>query len=203
MTTILDSSTGFQTCTQDPFEQVGAPPVNSRIVIVLFSGTTRALHVDTERGRLAIGTSGATFGHNAAATALTVAATPAQTTIFTAGNQSPESYSSDGPRKIFYNPDGSTITPGNVLFSTNGGITLAKPDFTAADCGQSAVPGFNPFCGTSAAAPTAAAIAALIKSADPFLISPKVAGVLKSTALPARVGFTPRTVGSGIVLANA
>ena len=203
LSTVLDSSTNPQTCTQDPYEETSiSPHAGDRIVVVLFSGSTRALHVDTERAQLAISTSGATFGHNAAGSALTVAATRAQTTIFTNANQSPETYSSDGPRKIFFNPNGTAITPGNFLFGTGGGTTLAKVDFTAADCGQSAVPGFNPFCGTSAAAPTAASIAALVLSANPSLTPSAVKSAMKSTALAANAGFNARTVGAGIVMAN-
>jgi hypothetical protein len=131
MSTVMAYSTSTQSCTQDPYEYVTTPPaVGYRIVIVKYSGVARALHVDTNRGRLAIATSGATIGHNAGAATLTVAATPAQATIFTSGNQTPESYSSDGPRKIFYSPNGTPITPGNFLFATNGGTTLAKVDFT-------------------------------------------------------------------------
>ena len=37
-----------------------------------------------------------------------------------------------------------------------------KPDLTAADCVSTSTPGFPVFCGTSAAAPHAAAIAALL-----------------------------------------
>jgi hypothetical protein len=202
MTTVLAFSNNFQTCTQDPYEHVAAPAAGNRIVVVLYNGAARALNVVTNRGRLAINTSGATFGHNAAAAAVTVAATPAQSTIFTNGNQSPETYSSDGPRKIFYNPNGTAITPGNFLFATGGGTTLSKADLTAADCGQSAVSGFNPFCGTSAAAPGAAAIAALVWSADPALTPSAVVNRMKSTALAAHSGFGSRTVGSGIVMAN-
>jgi hypothetical protein len=202
LSSVLESSTNPQNCTTDPYEIVSAPAAGNRIVVVLYSGSARALHVDTERARLAIGTSGATFGHNAAGSAVTVAATHAQSTIFTAGNQSPETYSSDGLRKIFYYPYGTPITPGNFLFNTNGGITLSKVDLTAADCGQSAVTGFNPFCGTSAAAPTAAAIAALVMSADPYLTPSQVISTMKSTALAAHAGFGSRTVGAGIVMAN-
>jgi Subtilase family/Abnormal spindle-like microcephaly-assoc'd, ASPM-SPD-2-Hydin len=202
LTYIWDYSTGYQTCTQDPIEGIYAPFTNDVLVIVLFDGVARALHLDTERARLAINTTGATFAHNAAGSAVTVAATPAQATIFTAGSQSPEFYSSDGPRKIFYYPNGTPITPGNFLFGTGGGTTLDKVDLTTADCGQSAVPGFNPFCGTSAAAPTAAAIAALVMSANPDLDASQVLDAMKSTALTAHSGFNPRTVGAGIAMAN-
>ena len=201
--TVLDHSTNRQTCFTDPYEVTSnAPAAGNRIVIVLYSGAARALRVDTNRGRLSVATSGATFGHNAAAAALTVAATPAQSTIFSSGQQSPETYSSDGPRKIFYNPNGTAITAGNFLFGTNGGTTLSKVDFTAADCGQSAVTGFNPFCGTSAATPTAAAIAALLWSESSAQTASQVAARMKATALPAQSAFNTRTVGSGIVIAT-
>jgi len=205
LTTVKDSSTNRQTCTQDAFEQTANPPaVGDAIVIVQFSGAPRALRLYTNRGQLSIGTAGATFGHNAAGSALTVAATPSQTSIFTSGNQSPETYSSDGPRKIFYNPNATPITPNNFLFATNGGTTLSKVDFTAADCGQTAVPtpGFNPFCGTSQAAPVAAAIAALVMSANPSLTPSAIKTAMSSTAIPTKAGFGPPTVGAGIVMAN-
>lgn len=202
LTGIYDYSTSTQSCTQDPIEGVNPPSTNHVLVIVLYDGSARALHLDTERGRLAINTSGATFGHNAAGSAVTVAATPAQATIFTDGNQAPEYYSSDGPRKIFYYPNGTPITPGNFLFGTDGGTTLSKVDLTTADCGQSVVPGFNPFCGTSAAAPTAAAIAALVMSANSSLDSAEVLDAMKTTALAPHAGFNSRTVGAGIAMAN-
>src|SRR5207244_3832318 len=81
-----------------------------------------------------------------------------------------ECFSSDGPRRKFYNAAGAAITPGNLLFATGGGTLLQKPDISAADgvatSGFSGT-GLNPFYGTSAAAPHAAAIAALIKQFSP------------------------------------
>jgi hypothetical protein len=201
LTSVYDYSVGVQDCSEDPIEGAYSDD-GDVVVVVLYSGATRALRVDTWGGGLAIGTSGSTCGHNAAASAVTVAATPAQSTIFTAGNQAPEYYSSDGPRRMFYHPDGSAITAGNFLFGTSGGTTLSKVDLTAADCGESDVSGFNPFCGTSAAAPTAAAIAALVMSANPSLTPSQVLSVMKSTALSAQAGFQSRTVGAGVVMAN-
>jgi hypothetical protein len=198
----LDYSINYQGCNADPYEQIGAPSAGDVIVVVLYDGSPRALHLATNRGQLAINTAGATFGHNAAGSAITVAATPAQSTIFTAGNQSPETYSSDGPRHMFYYPRGTPITPDNFLFGTGGGTELSKVDLTAADCGQSAVAGFDPFCGTSAAAPTAAAIAALVMSAAPTLTPSEVVSLMKSTALAPHTGFNSRTVGAGIAMAN-
>jgi len=207
-TAVEGASTNRQTCSQDPLETISDPKatfaVNSEIVIVNYNNSAaRALHLDTERGRLSIGTSGATYSHNAAAAALTVAAVDVHTAsggLFVGGFLNPpESFSSDGPRKIFYDPSGNPITPGNFLFSTNGGTTLPKVDFTAADGVPTGVPGFNPFYGTSAAAPHAASIAALIMSANPSLTPSQVKSILYSTSLPVS-GYLSRTVGTGIVM---
>ena len=79
------------------------------------------------------------------------------------GTESVRTDNSDGPRRIFFEPDGTAITAGN--FSSTGGELLQKPDLTAATCVTTATPGFSTFCGTSAAAPHAAAIAALMLEA--------------------------------------
>ena len=109
-----------------------------RIVVVLFAGAPRALHLDTERGVISIQTAGATFGHNAGSSTVSMAATYGNsaktgTRPFTGFANPTEVFSSDGPHKVFYAPDGTPITPGNFLFATNGGTTLQKPDLSAAD----------------------------------------------------------------------
>jgi FG-GAP-like repeat len=207
LSTVLGASTNVQTCSQDPVEVFwGAVPDNSTVVIVNALGLAapRAIHLDTEGGRLAVATAGATFGHNAAAAAITVAATDVARAgggIFTGGaDNPPEFYSADGPRKIFYDPAGNPITPGNFLFATNGGTTLAKVDLMAADGVTTGVTDL-PFYGTSAAAPHAAAIAALVMSAYPGWDAAAVKNALLSNALPV-TGYDSRTVGSGIVMAN-
>src|SRR5262249_12234974 len=165
---------------QDPFETINnnaMTPVFSagnRVVILRNTGAaTRGLHLDTTRGRLAIGTAGQTFGHNAAGSGFTVAAVNVATAgggVFAGGGTNPvETFSSDGPRRIFYDPSGNAITPGNILFGTNGGQVLQKPDLAAADGVSTAAPGFGSFFGTSAAAPHAAAVAALVLSFNPAL----------------------------------
>jgi uncharacterized repeat protein (TIGR01451 family) len=210
LTTVLAASTSSQTGAQDPFEIVssGSPfPAGSRIVVARFSGATRALRIDTNRGRLSIATAGSTFGHNGGEKTITVAATdgrvPGPGNPFVGGATNPiETYSSDGPRRIFYNPNGTAITPGNVLFGTNGGTLLQKPDITAADCVSTTTPGFSPFCGTSAAAPHAGAIAALLLSASPAPTPALVRATMSSSALDIMAVGVDRDSGSGIAMAD-
>jgi hypothetical protein len=214
-TTVKAFSVSNQTGTQDPFEFIGincsggyCPSAGDELVVVLFNGVARALHLDTERGRLSIATTGATFGHNAGQNTVSVAATywdSAQvgTTLFTGTANPTETFSSDGPRKIFYTPAGVAITPGNVLFNTNGGTTLQKPDITAADGTASKTPGFYPFFGTSDAAPHAAAIAALVKSARPAYTNTQIKAAMTATALDTDTPGVDRDSGYGIVMAQA
>jgi Subtilase family len=206
-TAVKGFSAQRQTGTQDPYEFVSqARAVGDRIVVVLFAGNPRALRIDTNRGRLSIATAGSTFGHNAGASTVSMAATywnsaRTGTRPFTGFANPNETFSSDGPRKIFFNPNGSEITPGNFLFATNGGVTLAKPDFAAADGVSCKTPGFLPFFGTSAAAPHAAGIAALVRSARPDYTPAQVLTALKATALDSMAPGVDRDSGSGIVMA--
>jgi hypothetical protein len=210
-TAITCASTNVQSGAQDPYEFCDSTTgfaVNSRIVIARNPGAAqRALHLDTERGQLSISTSGATFGHNAGQNTVGTAATywnSAKTGAkpFVGGAANPtEVFSSDGPRKIFYDPNGTAITPGNLLFGTNGGTTLLKPDITAADGVSTKTPGFLPFFGTSAAAPHAAAIAALIRAARPDYTNAQILNAMKQTALDIRAAGPDRDSGSGISMA--
>jgi Subtilase family len=208
-TAVVAASLGSQTGTQDPYEFVSNAAgfaVGSRIVVVLYAGSTRALRLDASRGRLGTATAGSTFGHNAGASTVSTAATywnSARTgTRPFAGFPNPnEPFSSDGPRRMFFNPNGTPITPGNVLFSTNGGIVLQKPDIAAADGVSTRTPGFMPFFGTSAAAPHAAAIAALIRSARPDYTNAQVLDAIRSTARDSMAVGVDRDSGFGIVMA--
>ena len=207
-TAVVASSVGLQAGTQDPFEFVsGTFTTGQRIVVVKFGGAARALHIDTNRSRLSIATAGATYGHNAGlnTVSLAAAAWDGSPKIGTGpyNATSPfEVFSSDGPRTIFYNPDGSPITPGNVLLGTGGGTNLSKPDITAADGAVSMTPGFLPFFGTSAAAPHAAGIAALVKQAKPTLTGSQIATILRNTAIDISTAGVDRDTGSGIVMAK-
>ena len=213
-TAILGVGGNAQTGTQDPFEIAyqsngQAFPVNSRIYIVQYSGVARAMHLSTQRGTLSIATTGATYGHNAGASTVSMAATywnSAKTGLRAfSGTANPvETFTSDGPRKVFYNPDGTLITPGLVpLFGVAGsGALLLKPDLTAADGVNTRTPGFAPFYGTSAAAPHAAGIAALVRSARPTYTAAQTKAAMVATALDTMAAGYDRDSGYGITMAN-
>ena len=202
---IIDSSTNIQNGSQDPYESIpvftaGFDYTGYYVLIEHFSGSGRFLHLQDYRSKLQYSTHGSTKGHPTVEAAFAVSAVSAQgRTIPFTGSESLETYTSDGPRHVFYNPDGTEITPGNL--SSSGGLLRVKPDITAADCVSVSTPGFLPFCGTSAAAPHAGAIAALFLSANPSPTPAQIRIALTSTALPAPA-FWNEGAGYGIVMAD-
>jgi hypothetical protein len=128
------------------------------------------------------------FGHNGSSNAYSVAAANWATP------STPETFSSKGPVNILFQP-----VPGTALLPH--AQVLNKPDFTAVDCVSTsfaANSGFSPFCGTSAAAPHAAAIAALLLQEKPITAA-QVGGLMTATATPFPANFTPSVVGSGLL----
>jgi Subtilase family len=207
-TQVVAASTDVQNGTGDPLEGVDISQFRNttglQIAIGLFDGSPRCLHLDTNEGGLTLHTAGEIYGHSAAVSALSIAAVSAagRTTPFTGGAADPvEPFSSDGLRRIFYEADGTPITPGNLL--STGGTVRQKPDVAAADGVSVSTPGFDPFFGTSAAAAHAAAIAALAKSANPGLSASQIQSVLTSTALDVEAAGVERDSGYGLLDALA
>ena len=210
-TAVSASSTNVQSGTQDPYEQISSSALNDRIVILKKTGSAaRFLHVEIEGGLFSINTNGETKGHNALPAGMfSVAATPAAVAIGAppnptgpypgvfSGANNVELYTSDGPRRIFFNADSTPITPGNL--SSTGGSLVAKPDITAADGVSCLTPGFSQFYGTSAAAPHAGAIAALLKSANPSLTPAQVRTILTGTAIDIETAGVDVVSGAGIL----
>jgi hypothetical protein len=204
-TAVAASSTNIQSGTQDPYEQVGQNITQSMPVVIVKKAAAagRFLHLNMNRGRFQFVTSGTTHGHSTADSigAYGVAATPAVGPFpnsFSSANVV-ETFSSDGPRRIFYEGNGTPFTP-SLLAA--GGKLLNKPDITAADgVAVTGVGGFpNPFFGTSAAAPHAAAIAALLKSAVPGLTQTQVRTALTSSAIDIEAPGLDRDSGAGIIM---
>jgi hypothetical protein len=135
----------------------------------------------------------AIYGHAGAASAISVAAVPFN------NDNAIESYSSRGPVAHYFGPVEGT----SAAVPLGSPEVVAKPDLAATDCGANTFFGFLSggawrFCGTSAAAPHAAAAAALLRQADPGLSEQQVRDALSATAAP--VGsFTPEAAGAGLV----
>jgi len=222
LTTIFDASTDVQDGSGGddfPIEFIGGGTFSGeRLLIDKFAaGTTSSVpmfNLIVFRGELDdnLDTRGATRGHSATVAAFSVAATPAAASfdgispdgpfpgLFTAANAG-EDFSSDGPRRVILDPTGVELTPGNR--TSTGGVVRQKPDITAADGVSCAAPGFNPFYGTSAAAPHAAALAALCKSAVPSITAAALRTALISSAIDIEAAGVDPDTGAGIVMAHA
>ncbi|MFC3449203.1 S8 family serine peptidase [Amycolatopsis speibonae] len=224
---VVDLSQDVQTGTQDAYERVDTTgAAGLRLAIVKFSGEGRYLSLSALRGRFtdsadglkAYTKPGVTVGHSAARDAFSVAAAPAAKAFpralepndpanpagpfpaaFGAASKV-ERFTSDGPRRMFYQADGTPITPGNV--SGTGGEVRAKPDITAADGVSTSVTGFTTFYGTSAAAPHAAAIAGLVLSGNPGLPPAEVRAALINTAVDILTPGRDNSSGAGVILAD-
>jgi hypothetical protein len=180
---LVACSLEFQDGNDDPIEgvQVSCPGPGQcagEIQITRFAGVTRPLKFFCI-GSCALDefivTAGSIFGHPAVPEVLAVAA---------AGAASPttiEPYSSAGPV--------------NILFP--GAVTRSKPDVTGIDCVSTTRPGFTTFCGTSAAAPHLAAIAALARQAKPGAGVAELRNILRLSAIDLGTAGFDTSFGSG------
>jgi hypothetical protein len=197
--------------TGDPLEVAfivnpdGAPPVgtikNFFIVVDRFSGSPNKLLEMNFNGFFALNPvfnvpAGSVWGHAAARGAFAIAATGAVENID--GSVNPgldviEDYSSRGPSLIFFDKKGHAQRE-----------VRKKPDFTAVDgVSVTGVDFETPFFGTSAAAPHAGAVAALLEDVDPFLGPSGVQRILKETALERGDPGFDLTWGNGLLDALA
>jgi Subtilase family len=111
--------------------------------------------------------------------------------------QTPEPYSSRGPSITrLFDKNGVPVAP----------IVRAKPALDAADAVATSVPGFNPFGGTSAATPSAAGVATLIRASKPSLSPDQVGTIMTNPAFAldctTTAGQPDLDCGSGFILAD-
>ena len=137
------------------------------------------------------------FGHSGAASAVSLGAINFQTTV------QPERYSSRGPVTHYFAPVNGP-SPAAALPAAE---SFSKPDLVATDCGATTFfarleGGEWRFCGTSAAAPHAAGVAALQIEAKPGATVAEVRGAQTGTASPI-AGFGANAVGTGLLDADA
>lgn len=193
-----------------PFQSVtlpvGLPPDTRIYVVKVGDSADRYLHLEAP-GAVFVKdgqTTGAVRGHNASQSVITVGAVPAPEPPGAYGGKQRPSvavYSADGPRRIFYRPDGSPITPGN--YSSSGGLVLNKPDVFAAAGLTTSVAGFEKYTGTSASAPQAAGMLALLLQAQPALSSTQARFALHVSALQSDTHAGSATGGFGVTMGPA
>jgi len=196
--TVLAASTDTQDGNDDPYEAIDSSMFDDtglRLVVGLFSGSTmKVIHMNTVRGRLANTTDGQLAGHSGADGGFAVAAVNVATAgggAFIGGAANPvETFSSDGPRQIFFQPNGTSL-PSPVV--------RQKPDIAGADGVATATSGFNPFFGTSASAPHAAAIGALLRQRHPATSYKGARRLFNDTALDIEASGIDRDSGAGIL----
>ncbi len=147
------------------------------------------------------------YGHANATGALAVgAADYRQTPAFGVNPPQLESFSSPGPTPIYLNPDGSRKSATELR---------AKPNFVAPDGTNTTFfpgppnvsndpenDGFPNFFGTSAAAPHAAAVAALMLQLRPELSPAQIAQILSETAIDMESPGYDRLSGFGLIQAD-
>ncbi len=128
--------------------------------------------------------------HSAAVGAMSIGATPYFNQL------TPESFTSLGPATIVFSSNGTPIAP----------TIRAKPDLASIDgtnttfFGSDAEGDGRPnFFGTSAAAPHAAAVGALVRQANPTFTASQVYNRLKQTALDISTVGVDNLTGSGLI----
>ena len=178
----------------------GGDTANPRLKVVLFtncncgiSGVSPATGVNGDIVGPTI------MGHTASHDALSLAAAPYN------DDNNPEGYSSRGPAAHYFGPVVNT-TPAAAIPTE----AIQQPDFTATDGGCNTFFGVNSGCwrfyGTSAAAPHAAAIAALLKQQANALGNPlsrDTAKMILQTTARSMSGGNLNSVGAGLIDAYA
>lgn len=165
--------------------------LSPRLKFIFLQGGISAIEYPEPSGEDAVGPS--IFGHAGAASAISVAAVP-----FNNGNVV-EPYSSRGPVTHYFGPV-EGVLPAAPLVTPD---LVPKPDIAATDCGATTFFAFLSagtwrFCGTSAAAPHAAAAAGLVRQAKPSLSEQGVRDALTDSAVPVGA-FPPEAAGAGLV----
>lgn len=140
------------------------------------------------------------YGHAAAAGAIAVGAVRFEPRK--GEKEGPEDYSSRGPATHYFGPVDGTEPAAELLLPEE----LSKPEVAATDCGATTFFARQPesepdvwrFCGTSAAAPHAAGVAALMLEDEPTASPDEVREALAASAEPFG-GFGPCAQGGGLV----
>ncbi|MEI8084228.1 MAG: S8 family serine peptidase, partial [Actinomycetes bacterium] len=176
----------------------GSGTPRTKVIVAGATGIVDAQYT-TSSGSMTVGPT--VFGHTGSTAVFSVAATSGL-----AAGTTPESFSSRGPVTHYWGPFTTLDAPASAIPPQ----VIAKPDFTATD--RDCTTFFtrvwpDPSCpylllGTSAAAPNAAGVAALVLSQNPKLTPAQVGARLASTATPMSGGSVAST-GAGLLNAFA
>lgn len=133
------------------------------------------------------------YGHAAAANAIAVGA------VRFNNSSKVEEYSSRGPATHYFGPVEGAV-PAPALLEPE---VVSRPDIAATDCGATTFfavksSGVWRFCGTSAAAPHAAGVAALLLEDEPTASPEEVRDAMAASATPVGT-FGPCAVGGGLI----
>jgi subtilisin family serine protease len=134
------------------------------------------------------------FGHAGSTNAIVLGAVPYS------DSSAPEEFSSRGPLAHYFGPVEGTAPAEELTFPE----PVSKPDAAATDCGATTFFAHRydgitwRFCGTSAAAPHAAGVVALMMEREPLASGAQIRESLVGSAVP--VGsFGPCAVGGGLI----
>jgi Subtilase family len=189
----------IQTC--NSAAKVTAKPRLKFILMEDGAGVSKTEYPKSESAAITVGPT--IYGHAGSAAAITLAAANYQQSA--TAPVRPETYSSRGPVTHYFGPVTGAATPAAKLASAE---TLQKPNVTATDCASTtffaslAADGWH-FCGTSEAAPHAAAIAALMRQTQPLATAAQILAGLESSATKFTTVNSPAAVGAGLLNAEA
>jgi Subtilase family len=156
----------------------------------------------TEREAAGIVVGPTIYGHAGSPAAITLGAV--KYTESASAPKEPERYSSRGPVTHYFGPVVG-ITPAGELAQPE---EIAKPNLTASDCASTTFfarveEGAYHFCGTSEAAPHAAAVAALMKQTDPLATPGEIVAAMEESATKYTTVKSTAAVGAGLLKASA
>jgi hypothetical protein len=172
-----------------------------RLKLVLLGGAvSRVEYTESKEGDVVGPT---VYGHAGTAAAITLGAV--KYTQSPTAPMAPEAYSSRGPATHYFGPVTSPL-PAGALAAPE---VVAKPNLTATDCASTtffatfAKEGSEAaswhFCGTSEAAPHAAAVAALMHQINPAAAPAAVGAAMAASATRFTTVNSPNAVGAGML----
>lgn len=164
----------------------GTVPVGQNLVVTNNNSSASIISAATGGG------TGNIFGHELLSDTNVVGAVTYTNSPAYGGTPIPADYTSIGPGVILYDENGNPLTVPE---------TPGSPTYSSAAGSPTTVPGFETFNGTSAAAPNAGAVGALMLEANTALTTAQLTALLAQSTIPVASNL-PNT-GAGLIQARA